>query len=351
MTACADADLESRIEALCRDALSARALRFQPIPSGLGARRFFRVELDGPPGSLIARCEQAEDAALRPAGVPPEPPLEPIRALLEKAGLPVPRRYAAEPDAGIELLEDLGDETLETRARNANGVQRRALYAQACALVPRLQAVVADPVRVPNFGRRLDAALFAYKADQVCTWLVPRATGKPATPAERQIVADAFAEIESSALAAPQRLAHRDFKAQNLHLVAGGPAGERLVMIDLQGAFLAPPEYDLVCLLRDLQVELAADEVREQLDAVRPFLPDAPATDEFEQRFTLLTLSRVGKDVSRYLYAVQERGDLRYRTFLPTGIRHLRSAAAQAAAFSPALARFSELIAPLSEQP
>ena len=346
-----DRALETRIATLCREALTANAIDCQPIAAGLGARRFFRVLLDGAPGSLIARCEAPEDPALRPAGVAPAPPLEPVRAFLEASGLPVPRRHAADHDAGIELLEDLGDTTLETLAHRVDSERRRTLYAQACDLVPRLQALAGDPGRVPSFARRLDASLFAYKAAQVCEWLVPCATGKPATAAEREAVSDAFGEIESSARAAPQRLAPRDFKAQNLHVVADSSGGDRLVMVDLQGAFLAPPEYDLVCLLRDLHVELEADEVRDQLDRVRPALPDAPSADEFDRRFALLTLSRVGKDVSRFLYAVHARGDARYRAFLPTGIRHLRSAASRAAALDPALSRFAELVAHLPEQP
>jgi aminoglycoside/choline kinase family phosphotransferase len=338
-------ELEVHIAALCRSALGARVQRCEAIAAGLGARRFFRVALDGPPFSLIARCEQPEDPRLRPAGVAPEPPLEPVRALLERAGLPVPRRHAADVAHGIELLEDLGDETLERAVRGAASAERRTLYARACALVPRLQAI-----EVASFGRRLDAALFRYKAEQVVTWLVPYATGRAATPGEREVVTTAFAEIEAAAIAAPQRLAHRDFKAQNLHVVER-EGGRELVMIDLQGAFLAPPEYDLVCLLRDLQVELGAEEIRDHLGAIRPELPDAPSPEALQQRFELLTLSRVGKDLSRFLYALRERGDERYRPYLATGVRHLRAAMRATAPWSPALARLAALLDPLPESP
>ena len=341
--------LTHRIGALCRASLGAGTESCRALSGGLGARRFFRVTLDIAPFSLIARCEMPEDPSLRPPGVAPEPPLEPIRRLLETSGLPVPKRYGADERAGIELLEDLGDSTLEDRAARAPVSERRALYAQACALLPRLQSLSANPAQVPNFARHLDAPLFAYKAAQVCDWLIPRTTGKPATEAERTVVVDAFSQIEASALAAPQRLAHRDFKAQNLHVVAGGDDAPKIVMIDLQGAFLAPPEYDLVCLLCDLHVALPDAEVTDLLSAVRPRLPDAPSPDDFERRFTLLTLSRVGKDVSRFLYAIERRGDERYRRFVPNGIRQLLAASARAAGWSPALARFAELLAPLQE--
>lgn len=340
----ADAAFDPAIEALCRKVFAAPPLDCQPIEAGLGARRFFRVTLAGAPQRAIARCEQPEDASLRPPGVAAEPPLEPVRALLAAAGLRVPHRYGASTDGQIELLEDLGDETLEACANAAPAAERRTLYGLACRLVPRLQQVDGDPTAIPNLTRRLDDRLFDYKADQICRWLIPETTAS-----QRQVVFAAFDHIKAAAADAPQRLAHRDFKAQNLHLVPGADGRRELAMIDLQGAFLAPPEYDLVCLLRDLHVELEAELVEACLAEIRPRLPDAPPAEEFERRFRLLTLSRVGKDTARFLYAAHVRGDPRYLAFVPTGLRYLRDAAARSAGLDPALERFSDLVAQLPE--
>ena len=120
-------------------------------------------------------------------------------------------------------------------------------------------------------------------------------------------------------------------------------------MIDLQGAWLAPPEYDLVCLLRDSYVELPEGEVAAHLDRVRPQLPDAPDPDTFAHRFDLLTLTRKGKDHARFLYAVSERGDRRYLPFVAPTVRALRAAASRAAARDPRLAALAELIEELPE--
>ena len=343
--------LEDAIDTLCREALATGTLRCEPIAAGLGSRRFFRVELAAAPHRLIARCEGPDDPALRPAGVPAEPRLEPIRRELERAGLRVPRRYAASDDGRIELLEDLGDETLESAAQAAAPAERERLYAEACALVPRLQRVHGDAAAVPQFGRALDAALFEYKADQVCRWLIPETLGRPATPAERQVVLDGFGHVAAAARDAPQRLAHRDFKAQNLHRVREADGTLQLAMIDIQGAFFAPPEYDLVCLLRDLHVELAPELVARCLETTRSQLPDAPGAADLERRFELLTLSRVGKDTARFLFAARERDDPRYLQFVPTGLRYLRKAAATCAPLDPSLARLADLIAQLPEPP
>jgi aminoglycoside/choline kinase family phosphotransferase len=122
-------------------------------------------------------------------------------------------------------------------------------------------------------------------------------------------------------------------------------------MIDLQGAFLAPPEYDLVCLLRDSYVELPEDEVRSHLARVRPSLPDRPDAEGFARRFDLLTLSRKGKDHARFLYVARSRGDLRFDRYLSTTVRAMRAAADRVAHLDPRLARLAEMVHALPESP
>jgi hypothetical protein len=330
-----------------REALGAGVRGIESIDAGLGTRRFFRVELDrAEPATAIARVEAPEDPAVRPAGAAPEPPLEPIRALLEAHGLPVPRRYGASPAAGLELLEDAGPISLRDAVATASPAERRALYAEACGLVPRLQRVAAGARPVEAFSRRLDAALFAYKAELFCEHSLPLALGRAPASAAREVVRAAFARIAAIAAEAPARLAHRDFQSSNLYVQ---PSPRRLVMIDLQGAFLAPPEYDLVCLLRDSYVELPAAEVDEQLARVRPALPDAPDAGSFARRFDLLTLTRKGKDHARFVSSARSRGRSDLLRHLPTTVCALRGAAQRAAAREPAFAALAELVLALPE--
>jgi aminoglycoside/choline kinase family phosphotransferase len=352
MTAVADPVRET-IVPLVRRVLGARGpIRVEELQRGLGLRRFFRVRLEGgTPASMVARMEAREDPGRRPSGTPPEPALEPVRAFLESHGVPVPARYGGDAAAGVDLLEDLGSVTLAAAVREASAVERQRLYAEACEIVVRYQSA-RDPGRespVPSFGRHLDAALFAYKADFFVTWSLAAALGRTATPNERRVVEEAFAEIADLAAAAPQRLAHRDFQSSNILLRGARPPGQRLCMIDLQGAFLAPPEYDLVCLLHDSYVELGEEEVARQLARIRPALPDAPDPESFARRFDLLTLTRKGKDHALFLYAAKTRGMHDYLRFLPPTVRSLRSAALRRAGESPRLARLAELVVQLPE--
>jgi aminoglycoside/choline kinase family phosphotransferase len=365
----ASRELHAEVESATLAAFHARPHGLDPIPAGLGSRRFFRVTLApdawmaGPhgreqaPTTAIARVERAEDPGLRPAGIPPEPALEPLRSVLEDAGLPVPKCYAVR--ANVSLLEDAGDTSLEAAAHAPLPAEELArLYQHACSLLAKLQRV---PPRddVPAFGRRLDHALFEYKAEQFVSWTLPWAHGLAEPPrTHADVVREAFAWIADTCARAPMRLAHRDYKAANLHVTRS--AAERfsseeserlLLMIDIQGAFLAPPEYDLVCLLRDSHVALPETLVQTLLDGIRPELPDAPEADAFHRRFTLLTLTRNGKDLSRYLYAARVRDDERYLALVPRAVATLKAAASAAEDWDPVLARLADIIGTLPDVP
>lgn len=360
------------LDRLVRRSLGARVTSAVPIAPGLGTRRFYRLALEpispvagagagaGPPvpRSAIARVDAPEDPSRRPAGVAPEPPLEPIRRFLEVSDVPVPAGYGRDEDAGIELLEDVGDTTLEQVARTADDATRRRLYAEVARQVARIQRLDPPPGGLAAFERKLDRALLTYKGERLLEWGLPALRGRAPTRAESMVVREGFSRIADAVERAPLRLAHRDLKAANVHLRPrrpgpdGAPDGPcEPVLIDLQGAFLAPPEYDLVCLFHDAHVDLPVSEIDAQLAAIRPALPDAPEPDAFARRFHLLTLSRVGKDVSVYLYAARERGDDRYLPFVARAVRILRGSSARIARLEPALADLAGLLGDLEEGP
>jgi aminoglycoside/choline kinase family phosphotransferase len=344
---------DATIADLVRTEFGVAVSKIEPLQGALGFRNFSRVWLEAPenksesiPKMLIARIEAAGDLGGRPAGIPPEPPLEPIRALLEAKGLPVPRRYAADPARGIELLEDLGEVSLQDFARSATESELESLYTEACALPPRLQRIEPQD-RVANFHRHLDAAHFQYKAERFARWSLGGDHG--ASPAEAQVVRDAFDRINRLASETPQRLAHRDLQSANLHVVDRSRSAARLVMIDLQGAFMAPPEYDLVCLLRDSYVELDDAALDAHLARARTALPDQPDEESFRLRFDLLTLTRKGKDHALFRAVAAERGDDRYLRYLPATRRYLQQASSRVSSKLKEYSDLNELIQAIPE--
>lgn len=319
---------------LVRSRLGRSPDRIEPLPAGLGTRRFHRLHFEtGSPQTLVARIEDDARPGVVPSppatGAPSvpeapswhaEPPLEPLRSFLEEAGLPVPRSALHLPELGVDLLEDVGDRTLG----DARGALREQLYLEACELVPRLQQLEADASAIPAFGRHFDRALVQTKAWKWLHWTIPLLLERPAREAEIVGIERLFDRIADLVLAAPLRLSHRDYKAENLHL---RPPNE-LVLIDIQGAFLAPPEYDLVCLLYDLQQDVEEAFARDCLERIRPRLPDAPSPEQARLRFDALAVARLCKDLSHVVHAGRIRGDRRRWHELPRGLELLQRSAA-----------------------
>ena len=343
MTGAGHAALQAELRDLVREQIGLEVDRFEALRGVAGHRRIFRLWLrDGAPRTLIARVDRGDP----PPGVAPEPRLEPLRAFLEAHGLPVPRRLGGNRARDIDLLEDLGSRELLEAVRGAAPALRRALYAEACDLVPRLQ-VLRDPTgRVPSFQRHYDAALIGGKARRFAVASLPAGLGRAPSAAEVAVVHEAFAAVAEALVDAPQRFAHRDFQSTNLMLRDAAP-GQRLAMVDFQGALLAPPEYDLVCLLRGSYVVLPEEEVREHAERVRPRLPDAPDTDIFWRRFDLLTLVRKGKDHALW-YELSARGRPDALAYAAPTFAYLRGAARRRGAHDVRLARFGALLEEMS---
>jgi len=277
---------------------------------------------------LIARVEP--QPAGRPAPKTPftwqsEPSIEPIRTLFEQAGLPVPRSYVHDSDRGIDILEDAGSRTLA----NTHDEDQRQRYLEASALIPRIQELRDSSVPTPAFRRFMDVDLIRTKAAKLVHWSFPGLLGREATDRERASIESGFDAISELVFRVSRKLSHRDFKAENLLLKSSGMGAEpeRLIMIDVQGAFMAPPEYDLVCLLRDMQVELPEALVEEVRATSISTLATATARQESRERFEALSVVRLAKDISHVVHAARSRGDARRWHEIPNGLRLLDDAA------------------------
>lgn len=317
---------ESTLIRVAEESLGGHVDALTPLPAGLSTRRFFRITLSGAPiASAIARVDSEDER-----GSGPEPPMEPLRRFLAEAGYPVPARHGGGPlEVGgdrathVEFLQDLGDQSLERAARGAEPPALRELYREACSLPARLQRL-SDPIGgLEAFARHFPDFL-SLKEERFATLGLPTLLGRAPSEGEHAALREGFARIREMALEAPERLAHRDFQSSNLLLT---PAG--LVTIDFQGAFLAPPEYDLVCLLQDSYVELPEGWGASLALEARSALPDPPEPALFLRRFDLLTLARKAKDYAFFCDAAA-RGDRRFEDAKALTLHYLRAAAARA---------------------
>lgn len=210
--------------------------RIEPLQGDVSPRRYSRVA--GPGGSTaILATYPAEIRAtcgrfLR------------TTALLQEAGVRVPRVLAASCDDGWMLVEDLGLQTLGEWGRGRPWEQIEPWFGRALDLADRISRIPVEDL--DGLNPTLDGELLTKELAQ--SWdLFLEPNGLTGDPRALRAALDAICEN----LGAETPVScHRDFMVRNLMPLRDGALVE-LVVLDHQDLRLGPPLYDLASLLND----------------------------------------------------------------------------------------------------
>jgi aminoglycoside/choline kinase family phosphotransferase len=332
-----EARAEQRVRAAVQRATGREAGRLpvSRIAGHASLRTYYRVGT--PPRALVvmAMPPGARPEEITKGGPPgeagaPDPFLD-VQRWLQGHGVRVPAVHGADladPEGGLVVLEDLGDQMLETRL--LAGDDPEPLYARAVDQLARLRAAAeADPRGSVAFGRRFDRDLYRWELDHFREWLLEAWKGARLSPAERQEVDEAFDGIAAALAAEPLGFTHRDYQSRNLMVL---PSGE-LAVIDFQDALLGPRQYDLVALLRDSYVDLDPPLVERMLDRYREALAAAGGprleAERFREVFDLLTVQRKLKDAGRFVFIDRVKKNPGFLPSIPLSLRYVREALAR----------------------
>jgi aminoglycoside/choline kinase family phosphotransferase len=232
-----------------------------------GARR---VTLAG--DASVRRYERI-DAAARTLVLMDAPPqaldLRPFLAVgawLREQGLSAPAVLAADPAAGLALLEDLGDDLFRPLLARA-GADERLLYRTAVDLLAALQR--ATPPALPAY----DDAWLLREARLLVEWYAP-ALGAAAVREYAAI----WQDLLPAARVGADTFVYVDYHADNLLWLPARAGLARVGLLDFQDARLGPPAYDLVSLLADARRDVGpalAEALVEHYLAARPELDRA----------------------------------------------------------------------------
>jgi aminoglycoside/choline kinase family phosphotransferase len=203
---------------------------------------------------------------------PPQEDVRPfvaIAAHLHRLGLSAPRIHAADTDAGLLLLEDLGDDTY-TRLIAA-GRDEAPLYELAVDVLAELhRRFDADAaVDVPPYddARLLDeAALFV-------DWYLPAIRNAPTPDALRDEYLALWRSALAAARAVPPTLVLRDYHVDNLMLLDGRTGVAACGLLDFQDAVIGPVSYDVVSLCEDARRDVPPALTRRLLDRYFDAMP------------------------------------------------------------------------------
>lgn len=201
-----------------------------PLDGDASTRRYARLTLGGRSAILMdAPPDAGNDVA----------PFVSVAGHLKALGLSAPDMFAADTDAGLLLLEDLGDALFARVLEDQRDIEPE-LYAAATDLLVALQTAAPwGDARVWTTGdlTRLVA--------EVLDWLPLNGPGSAdAISGGLETVLTAFPP------AAPV-MALRDYHAENLIWLPERSGLARVGLLDFQDAFAGHPVYDLVSLLSD----------------------------------------------------------------------------------------------------
>ncbi|MCZ8277689.1 MAG: phosphotransferase [Acetobacteraceae bacterium] len=236
--------------------------RLDPLPSDASARRYTRL-LGGPRPALLMEAPPPENTR----------PFIAIAAHILGVGLSAPEIIAADPEAGLVLLEDFGDAT--HAALLDAGAPAPALYAEAAETLAALHEAP-PPAGLPAWDA---AAMARATAATFLDWWWPAMMGSAPDDALRNGL-DGAIRAMLAPFADTQGFVHRDYFPANLMRLDARTGARRTGLLDFQDAGLGHPAYDLVSLVQDARRDVAPearDAAIESYFAARPSV----ARDDF----------------------------------------------------------------------
>ena len=310
-------DVEPRLtQYLAEHGLADRATQIVPLTGDASDRRYFRVLLrDSSP--IVLALHQGPIAF-------DTMPFVSVARLLTQVPLPVPAILHHSDALGVMGLEDLGDVTLQAHLGAATPAEHAALYRQAVTLIARMQQR-GEQLRSDSYPPShvsFDVDKLTWEVEFFVKHYLVAYRGAVLSDAHRDGLRGEWHAIITELAGEPRVLCHRDYHSRNLMLHRGA-----LYMIDFQDARMGPDTYDLVSLLRDSYVDLAASQVDELIAFFLALkgVTGADSDAEFRRRFDLMALQRNLKALGTFGYMTTARSNTVYIQYIPRTVSYVKA--------------------------
>ena len=268
----------------------------------------------------------ASEEAIGGASPPQELPFIDVHRYLASGGVPVPEVYAYLKEEGLVLLEDLGDQTMESLVAGAGIPEQKELYKQALSELIRLQQFAKSrQAGCISFSRSFDFTLLRWELDHFREWLLEADRQCFLDGPERETMTTSFDSIAEELSRLPQVWVHRDFQSRNI-MVQKTQGKCQLRLIDFQDALMGPPPYDIVALLRDSYVNLGLPLTTELLEFYLENADIPLSKEEFRRAFWLQTVQRKLKDAGRFVFIDRIKHNPNFLSYIPTSLTYVRHA-------------------------
>ncbi|WP_172297806.1 aminoglycoside phosphotransferase family protein [Pseudoruegeria sp. HB172150] len=245
-----------------------------PLAGDASARRYERLQgAKGPAILMDAPPDNGQDVSL----------FIRVATHLRRSGFSAPEIYAADEEAGLILLEDLGNEVFAKLV--ADDPSREAdLYRAATDMLLSVRNVEILPELHVFTPARLSEML-----DPFFDWYVDP-QGCNVSVAARSDITGMLEKLFSEFLSDEVVFCLRDCHAENLMWLGDRAGLARVGLLDFQDAVAAHPAYDVVSMLQDARRDVSPNVSEAVLDR---FIRESGADAErFRTAFALLGLQR-----------------------------------------------------------
>ena len=276
----------------------------RPLAGDASFRRYERLR--GPRGRAVLMDAPAPREDVRP--------FVRVARHLAAIGLGAPAILARDEDAGLLLLEDLGDD-LYTHVLAA-GAEERPLY---LAAVDALIALRRAPrgIELPDYGEREMIAAALLFAD----WFMPLAGLRLSRSGRADFVA-AWHGLLEALRRVPETMILRDYHADNLIWLPDRRGVARVGQLDFQDAARGAVAYDLVSLLQDARRDIAPATVEAALARYLDAFPDLDR-DAFMAAYAVAGLQRNLRIAGVFCRLLTRDGKPGYQAFLDRVWAHI----------------------------
>jgi aminoglycoside/choline kinase family phosphotransferase len=245
-------------------------------------------------------------------------------AWLRDHGLSAPRILAHDVEAGLAVLEDLGDGLFATLI--ADGEAEAPLYEAAVDVQVQLQETTPPDVLSADGASwpllTYDALALKVGTDTFLEWW-PQFANIPAFAPEAVAEWEAlWAPVFDRGAAGASVFTHRDFHAQNLLWLPQRSGAARVGLLDFQDALRAHPAWDLTHLLQDARRDVSPELEAAMLDR---FLAARRGLDReaFIHDYRALAASNAARILGRVFARQALLGRRQYEAFMPRTWRYL----------------------------
>ena len=243
---------------------------------------------------------------------------------LRSLDLSAPAVVASDSDAGLAVLEDLGDDLYARLIEN--GADETPLYDAATDVLATLHRATppavlgADGATWPLLA--YDVLALRTATDVFVEWL-PQL--QPSVRLSSAAVDDwraVWAPIHARGAAGAGVFCHRDYHAENLIWLPNRDGAARVGLLDFQDAVRAHPAWDVSMLLHDARREVSPQREAAVLRRYFVALQDVDR-EVFMADFHALGAANIVRIIGIFARLVARDGKPRYRAFMPRLWRYL----------------------------